>query len=122
MQTDQSKLVNYIKAQVEAFLAEMEDFYPFGAAIATDGELKPLGAYLEEEELSVQALFTILEEYIAQNISSGGVRVGAIALAGIIREDGQAFDAVQVRFYEQCKEEATVNYKYLVVDGATKWL
>lgn len=122
MQTDQDQLVNYIKAQTEAFLKEMEDYYPFGAAITSIGELKPLGVYLDEDEISVEALLTMLEEHITKNLEGERFRLGAIAVAVAIRVGEQTFDAVQIRFYERDKEMSSVNYKYLVANGITQWL
>jgi len=122
MQTDQDKLVHYIRTQAKAFLAEMEDFYPFGAAVTTDGELKPLAAYLDEEELSVQALLAILEAHIEKELTCERFRIGAIAIAITIKEASQAFDAVQIRYYEKDAEVSTVNYKYLMTNGNTSWL
>jgi len=61
MQADKDKLIHYIKAQVESFLKEMDDFYPFGAAISSTEELKPIGAYLDAQEVSVSNLINMLE-------------------------------------------------------------
>lgn len=112
MQTDQDRLVDYIKAQVEAFLKEMEDFYPFGAAITTEGELKPLGAYLKENELSFQAMLTMLAKHMDKNIISERFSLGAITINVTVKEDDLAYDGVQVRFYERVKAVRVVNYKY----------
>jgi hypothetical protein len=121
MQTEQDKLVTYIKAQTEAFLKEMDDFYPFGAAVTTHGELKPLAASLDDDELSVQALLSLLEEHVDSNLLCKRFTLAAIAVAVTIKEAGQAFDAIQIRLYERDTEMRVINYKYSLTKGNTSW-
>jgi hypothetical protein len=113
MLSDQKIITTYIKRQIEAFIVEMDDFYPFGAAVTNDGELKPLAAYLDDDETSVEALLPILENHIQTHIGNYKYRLCAIALSVLIKENGSSFDAVQIRFYQNSKETAQVNYKYL---------
>jgi|GEM_PF-5997343 len=60
----------------------MEDFYPFAAAITVQGELKPLAAYLEDNELSVEALLAMLDRRINEQLIASTFRLGAIVTMG----------------------------------------
>lgn len=110
---DYDTITNYIKRNIELFLTEMHDFYPFGAAILDKGELQPLAAHLDEDEASIETLLPIFESHLEEKVANNEYHLGAVALAVLIKENGLSFDAVQIRFYSHEKDVHNVNYKYL---------
>lgn len=120
---DYNSITNYIKRNIEAFLTEMDDFYPFGAAVLNNGELQPLSAYLDEDEASTETLLPILENHLKEKVTNNEYRLGAVAIAILIKEDGLSFDGVQIRFYHPDGNLEYLNYKYLTDDKKiTTWL
>jgi hypothetical protein len=123
MLSDHEVITNYIKLQTESFLTELEDFYPFGVAIMHNGEVKPLAAYLDEDELSVKALLPILENHIQDRMANQEYRLGAVALAVVVIENELSFDAIQIRFYHLGRNIEHINLKYFIYEKKTTlWL
>ena len=73
-------------------LAKHGQFYPYGAAITTDGDVKLLGAHSGTEKPRSQSLIDSLIEGAAQELS----RLRAVALVADVRVSSGGGDAVRV--------------------------
>lgn len=118
---DQSRLVDFIKQHINVFLQQMDDFYPFGVQIKSDGSISSVAAYLEED-LSVHALITMLEDSIAKKILEKTIHIGAVAVAIKVFEHGQDMDGVQIRFYQAGAQPDFINLAYRKVAGVIEFL
>ncbi len=120
---DYDTITNYIKRNIELFLTEMHDFYSFGAAILDNGELQPLAAHLDEDEASIETLLPIFESHLEEKAANNEYRLGVMALAVLIKENGLSFDAVQIRFYSHGNDLQYINHRYQTNEKKqTLWL
>jgi len=99
MVTDKEKLVQIIKIQAEAFLLDAGEFYPFGTYIGENGEIVPISTYLGDDYPASLDLIEFLEKALKEKLANGCIRIAAIAIDILIREDIKAYDAIEIRFY-----------------------
>lgn len=100
------RLTASIKQQAEAFLNAAGEFYPFGSYINKANHIIPLAAYVEDENDNPPSLplIDMLENYTKEMIGNGQCVMGVIAVNVLLKEGGQTFDAVQIRFFEKDNE------------------
>ena len=107
------KLINVIKQQVELFILNAGEFYPFGSCIDKNDNIIPIGAYIEDENDRPPSLelISLLEKSIRKGILNENFTIGAIAIDVVIKEYGESYDAVEIRFFEVGKEYK-MHFKY----------
>ena len=64
------KLRDVIINQAKYFLANAGEFYPFGAMIAKDGSITPLGVQLEDDHPHPQEVIEVLESAIIKKLKN----------------------------------------------------
>lgn len=114
-------LLKSIKEQAKLFLEEIGSFYPFGCAIDKLNKVNPLGAYLEGENPPVAELIDLLEKVIDQQLKSGEYVIAATAIDVAINENNARYDAIEVRIFENNKEQTKEHIKYEIKEGHVKF-
>ena len=92
------RIVNVLKQQAEAFLLSAKEFYPFGTYINYDGEIVPVGAYLEGDFPPSLPLIDLLEKDFKQLVEKGAYAIAAIAIDVRLTENGIIYDGIEMRF------------------------
>ena len=105
-------LISLIKEQVQTFLLDGGEFYPFGTCIDKNDQLVPVSAYLTEEFPSPIALISILENSFREKVEKGELKVAAIIIDVTVKEDGIGCDAIEIRFFEPNNQERKEYIKY----------
>src|SRR5690242_10060321 len=91
-------LKNNIIKQATIYLNSADEFYPFGAAISKDRQIKPIGVYFEEEFVDSNKVFRQLELVIKKSISNGEYLAAAIGLDVYL---DQKQPALLIKVYDQ---------------------
>lgn len=102
-------LISLIKEQVQTFLLDGGEFYPFGTCIDKNDQLVPVSAYLDGEFPSSLELISMLERRFREK---GEYKVAAIIVDVTVKEDGISYDAIEIRFFEPNNHERTEYIKY----------
>ncbi|WP_316823041.1 hypothetical protein [Pedobacter gandavensis] len=105
-------LIYLIKEQVQTFLLDGGEFYPFGACIDKNDQLVPVSAYLDGEFPSSLELISMLEKSFREKVGKGEYKVAAIIIDVTVKEDGIGYDAIEIRFFEPNNQEDTEYMKY----------
>jgi len=123
MESNKGRLITIIRSQAELFLKEMGEFFPFGTYINGKGIIVPVGAFTEEENPASIDLINMLSNYIHNKLIEGDCTIAAIAIDSIIRENGQAFDAIEVRLFENESENIEKVYlKYKIEEHGVSFI
>ena len=116
--------LNALLAPVLGFAQEMlgkaGEFYPFGAVLTADGEVRLEGAYDGSEHPQSTDLISILTEAMQKSAESGEIRAAAICYDVLIHErdgGGDATDAVCVAFEHKGADPLKVLLPYHVNRG-----
>jgi hypothetical protein len=113
---DSENIIALIKQQATLFLLDGEEFYPFGTYIDMSGQVKPIGAYLEDNNPSTSHLISMLENYLKQKIDDKTLKIGVIAINVAISENGSTQDAIEMRLYKPNIEIERRYLKYHIKD------
>ena len=105
-------LINFIKEQVQAFISDGGEFYPFGTCIDKYDKLVPVSAFSEQEFPSPLELISVLENNFRERVITGEFKVAAIVTDVTIKEDGLAYNAIEIRMIELGREEHKEYIKY----------
>jgi hypothetical protein len=112
-----TKLIDVVKQQAELFIVESGGFFPFGTCLNSLGEIKPIGAYLEGNDPAPSELIDMLEIYFTKGLSNGLFDICAIAIDVLIKENGNSFDALEIRLYNLEKDGFDKLYYKYMLDG-----
>jgi len=100
------KMLNAMTLQAKAFLKEMGMFYPFGTAVNKKGEITPIGAFVEDENLSSNILIQMLEKRINEGIADNTFIMGAIGIdVNINLDHNKKSNAVEIRTIQKGNEK-----------------
>ncbi|WP_222536961.1 hypothetical protein [Pedobacter polysacchareus] len=105
-------LISLIKEQVQTFLLDGGEFYPFGTCIDKNDQLVPVSAYLDGEFPSSLELISMLEKRFREKVEKGEYKVAAIIIDVTVKEDGVGYDAIEIRFFEPNSHERKEYIKY----------
>jgi hypothetical protein len=86
------ELLNFLLPYAERMLNEHGEFYPYAAALDTDGELNAVGADVDDERSEVVDVLVALHQGLRERAAEGAIRATGIA-ADVTLTDP---DAVQV--------------------------
>jgi hypothetical protein len=116
-----SILVKNILDQANHYLNDAGEFYPFGAAISSQGELTPIGVYLENDFPKSNEVLEILENVIRKWIEDDEYKVAAVGIDVFIKSnrDGEVekVSAVEVRLYPMYPELSSRFFAYTKEKG-----
>jgi len=87
-----------VKEQLQTFLLDSGEFYPFGNCIDKNDRLLPVSAYLDGEFPSSLELISMLERSFREKVEKGECKVAAIIIDVTVKEAGADYDAIEIRF------------------------
>jgi hypothetical protein len=92
------ELLNFLLPFAERMLAEHGEFYPYAAAMASDGEVSAVAAGAAEEQPDVGELLVELHAVLRAQAAEGSIRASGIAADVSLTDPdtGVTTDAVQV--------------------------
>jgi hypothetical protein len=105
-------LISLIKEQVQTFLLDGGEFYPFGTCIDKNDQFVPVSAYLDGEFPSSLELISMLEKSFKEKVEKGEYKVAAIVIDVTVKENGIGYDAIEIRFFEPNNQERKQYIKY----------
>lgn len=85
--------------QAKHFLEESGEFYPFGAIMLEDSEIKPLSASTGEEYPDSNILIQLLKKDISSRLNNGDIIAGGIGVDVFIKssKDSSQISAIEVK-------------------------
>lgn len=114
MEADVKKITGVLKQQIELFLLDAGEFYPFGTCINTRGETIPVGVQFENDHPLASDVITLLEKTFKEGVISGKYKIAGLAINVTISENKDVYDAVEMRFYEFNKDVRKEYLKYKI--------
>jgi hypothetical protein len=92
------ELLNFLLPHAEQMLNEHGEFYPYAAALDSDGELSAVGADFDDDSPDVGEVLLALHEGLRERAAAGTIRASGIAADVTLTDpdSGETTDAVQV--------------------------
>ena len=92
------EILSFLLPQAEEMLNEHGEFYPYAAALDSDGELTAVGTDVDDESPDVGELLLALHEGLRERAAEGAIRASGIAADVTLTDpdSGETTDAVQV--------------------------
>ena len=92
------ELLNFLLPYAEQMLNQHGEFYPYAAALDSDGELNAVGTDLDDETPDVGELLLALHQGLREQAAEGAIRASGIAADVTLTDpdSGETTDAVQV--------------------------
>jgi hypothetical protein len=92
------ELLNFLLPYAEQMLNQHGEFYPYAAALDSDGELNAVGADVEDDTPDVGELLLALHQGLREQAAEGAIRASGIAADVTLTDpdSGETTDAVQV--------------------------
>ncbi len=116
-------LIDIIKKQAQSFLLAMDgEFFPFGTYINKNNEVKPFSVYSETEKPPSTELIESMNDYVQKLLEADKCKVAGITINVTIKEKGESFDAIEIRFYEIDKVPYKKYFKYYVHADTVEFL
>jgi hypothetical protein len=91
-------LLNFLLPYAEQMLNEHGEFYPYAAALDSEGELSAVGAEVGDDAPDVGEVLVALHQGLREQAAEGAIRASAIAADVTLTDpdSGKTTDAVQV--------------------------
>jgi len=105
-------IVESILQQASAFLQDAGAFFPFGTAIGQQGEIRPVGLDMGEENPKSDEMLQILSEAFVERIQQKQYKCAAIAVDVALTIDGEKMDAVEIHLFETDSPVEKTYFKY----------
>jgi hypothetical protein len=92
------ELLNFLLPHAERMLGEQGEFYPYAAALESDGSIEPVGPAIEGDNPDVGDILVALHEDLREQAAEGSIRASGIAADVTLTDpdSGETTDAVQV--------------------------
>jgi hypothetical protein len=92
------ELLNFLLPYAERMLSEHGEFYPYAAALDSDGELNAVGTDLDDDSPDVGEVLLALHQGLRERAAEGEIRASGIAADVTLTDpdSGETTDAVQV--------------------------
>jgi hypothetical protein len=92
------ELLNFLLPYAERMLSEHGEFYPYAAALDSDGELNAVGTDVDDDSPDVGDVLLALHEGLRERAAEGAIRATGIAADVTLTDpdSGETTDAVQV--------------------------
>jgi hypothetical protein len=92
------ELLNFLLPYAERMLSQHGEFYPYAAALGSDGELNAVGTDLDDDSPDVGELLLALHQGLREQAAEGEIRASGIAADVTLTDpdSGETTDAVQV--------------------------
>ena len=111
------KIINALKEQAELFLLDAGEFYPFGTYINKKGAVIPVGVYIENENAPPIEDINLIEMAFNDHLQKGDCKIAGLAVDVTVKENGEVYDAIEMRFYETNKEVFKRYFKYEIKES-----
>jgi len=111
-QNDFSALLDALMPFAEQMLKKHGEFFPFGAAVSTSGEVSGHATYEGNEMPSSEDVIADLVKAFQGNAAAGAIRASGICYDGRIVQDGKKVDAViiSLEHFSGCASKVCVPY------------
>jgi len=113
MESNIEKLIEIIKEQVQMFLLDSGEFYPFGTCIDSENHIIPVSANLEDDHPSSLELISVLETDFRESVKNNKYLVAVLVIDVTIKEENTSYDAIELRFFEPNAVEKKQYIKYI---------
>jgi hypothetical protein len=92
------ELLNFLLPQAERMLGEQGEFYPYAAAVETDGSIEPVAPPVATADPDVGEILVALHNDLREQAAEGAIRASGIAADVTLTDpdSGETTDAVQL--------------------------
>jgi hypothetical protein len=119
------EILNFLLPYAERMLNEHGEFYPYAAALDSDGELNAVGADVDDDNDSpdVGEVLLALHAGLREQAAEGAIRASGIAADVTLTDpdSGETTDAVQVELDHADAEPVDVFVPYETEPGGIKF-
>jgi len=122
MKKDIEELIKAIKEQVQTFLLDAGDFYPFGTCIDRNDKIKPVSAYLNDDFPSSLELISMLEKRLKEGVQNGDFKMGVLVIDVTVKENNINSDAIELHFFQPNNLEDRQYVKYITHSSYIEFL
>ena len=117
------ELLNFLLPYAERMLNQHGEFYPYAAALASDGELNAVGTDLDDDSPDVGELLLALHQGLREQAAEGEIRASGIAADVTLTDpdSGETTDAVQVELDHADADAVDIFVPYETEDEGIKF-
>ena len=92
------ELLNFLLPQAERMLGEQGEFYPYAAAVESDGSIEPVAPPVATADPDVGEILVALHNDLREQAADGAIRASGIAADVTLTDpdSGETTDAVQL--------------------------
>ena len=92
------ELLNFLLPQAERMLGEQGEFYPYAAAVESDGSIEPVAPAVDNGNPDVGDILLALHNDLREQAAEGSIRASGIAADVTLTDpdSGETTDAVQL--------------------------
>jgi hypothetical protein len=116
------ELLNFLLPQAERMLGEHGEFYPYAAAVESDGSIEPVAAAVQTADPDVGDILVALHSDLREQAAEGSIRASGIAADVTLTdpESGETTDAVQLELDHADADAVDIYVPYASgADGVT---
>lgn len=97
------QLLSNVKEQVQIYLLDSGEFFPFGVAIDITNNIKPFSIYINEknDRPSSLDLINLLENHVQKELINGNYLFACICINVALKQNEQLVDAIEIRIFEK---------------------
>jgi hypothetical protein len=92
------ELLNFLLPHAERMLSEHGEFYPYAAAVESDGTIEAVAPAIESDDPDVSDVLVALHQGLREQAAEGSIRASGIAADVTLTDpdSGETTDAVQL--------------------------
>ena len=92
------ELLNFLLPQAERMLGQQGEFYPYAAAVESDGSIEPVAPAVDDGNPDVGNILVALHRDLREQAAEGAIRASGIAADVTLTDpdSGETTDAVQL--------------------------
>jgi len=117
------ELLNFLLPYAERMLTQHGEFYPYAAALGSDGELSAVGTDLDDDSPDVGEVLLALHQGLRDQAAEGEIRASGIAADVTLTDpdSGETTDAVQVELDHADADAVDIFVPYETEDEGIKF-
>ena len=117
------ELLNFLLPYAERMLNQHGEFYPYAAALGSDGELSAVGTDLDDDSPDVGEVLLALHQGLRDQAAEGEIRASGIAADVTLTDpdSGETTDAVQVELDHADADAVDIFVPYETEDEGIKF-
>jgi len=117
------ELLNFLLPYAERMLTQHGEFYPYAAALGSDGELSAVGTDLDDDSPDVGEVLLALHQGLREQAAEGEIRASGIAADVTLTDpdSGETTDAVQVELDHADADAVDIFVPYETEDEGIKF-